>query len=238
MKKQIFIIILLILDVLIMFTPNSVIATPSGGTIDGDGIYWENEYARLEVYPHTSNEIIRQRQWANLTWKASDNTIDVAFRFDEVLSYGKIYRWDGADWIQVTMQHTTYNGKHYYYYTGFNVVQDTTYKFRWEYDTPINQVGKWDLMAKLSSDSIQEAFSSGRYVMLDPWWDSTWGSRITITIPSSLVGDGITNFPLLLNFSGNTDVTDNTNADGKDIRFIAADNSTEYYYHFADDWCT
>jgi len=237
MKKQILIIILLILNSLIVFVPMDIVrGDPSGGTIDGDGIFWENSYARLEVYPHTSYEIIRQRQFANLTWKESDNTIDVAFRFNDALSYGRIWKWDGASWNQVSMQHTTYNGKHYYYYQGFNVVQGTTYKFKWEYDTPINNKGKWDLMAKLSSDSISTALSTGRYVMLDPWWDSSYGSRMTITIPASLVGETVTNFPLLLNFSGNTDVTDNVNSGGWDIRFIASDNSTEYYYHFADNF--
>ena len=224
MKRQILIIMLLIFNTLFVFIPTDVVSgDPSGGNIDGDSVWWENSYARLEVYPHTSTEIIRQRQWADLTWKTSDNIIDVAFRFNDVLSYGCIWRWNGTDWIQVSMQHTVYNNKHYYYYQGFNVVQDTTYHFKWEYDTPINHVGKWDLLAKLSSDSIQTALDTGRYVMLDPWWDSTWGSRMTITVPSSFVGETITNFPLLLNFSGNTDVTDNINSGGWDIRFV---NST------------
>ena len=239
MKRQIVIIILLILNTLFVFIPTTIVrGDPSGGNVEGDGIWWENEYARLEVYPHTSTEIIRQRQWANLTWKANDNTIDVAFRFENSLSYGKIWKWNGTEYVNVTMQHTTYNNKHYYYYSGFNVVKDTTYRFKWEYDQPINTEGKWDLLAKLSSDTIQDALSSGRYVMLDPWWNSNWGSRMTITIPSDYVGDTITNFPLLLNFSGNTDITDNIQANGWDIRFIAQDNTTEYYYHFADIWST
>jgi len=183
MDKQILIIILLLFNSLLVFIPiDNVLADgESGGNIVGDTIYWENAYANLSVYPHTAIGVdnrptcMSHTQLANITWKAADNSIDVAFRFNDSLHSGHIWLWNGATWQTVTMEHTTYNNQHYYYYTGFNVVQDTTYHFKWYYNFSINKDtykpnGKWDLMAKLSSESIQEALSSGHYIILDPFW--------------------------------------------------------------------
>ena len=48
---------------------------------------WENEYGKLEVWPDTSRNIIRQKQYYNATWYYPDNTLDIAFCFDEPLSW-------------------------------------------------------------------------------------------------------------------------------------------------------
>lgn len=233
MKKQLFLIMLLILQGFIVFIPTDIVrADPYGGNIVGDTVYWENSYANLSVYPHTSTGFVRQYQWANLTWKEADNTIDVAFRFNNSLSYGKIWRWNGASWVQVTMQHTTYNNRHYYYYQGFNVVQDTTYRFKWEYDIPANTSGKWDLFAKLNQHTIQQALDNDWYVMLDPWWNSNWNYRRTITIDNNYIDTDLVNFTVFVPLSN--DIVSKSN-NGDSIRFVGNDNLT-VYSHEIDKW--
>jgi hypothetical protein len=236
-KIDLLLIFILIINTIFSFTPLTITVwgDPYGGNISGDTVYWENEYANLSVYPHTDYEIITHTQYANLTWLYSDQTIDVAFRFNDSIT-GHLWRWDGDQWQDVEMQHTTHNDKYYYYYQGFNVVQDTQYRFKWIYNTTANTTGKWDLMAKLNSESIAEALASGHYVMLDPWWDASWSSRVGITVAGSeLWGDSsFTNFPLLVNLSSITGIDDRTQSGGWDLRFINQDNDTEYYYHKAE----
>ena len=237
MKKQILIIILLLLNSLIVFIPIDTVKgdpNPNGGNVVGDTVYWENSYANLSVYPHTSNNIIRQTQYANLTWKETDNSIDVAFRFDEALSYGRIWILVDESWNQVTMDHTTYNSKHYYYYAGFNVVKDTTYRFKWEYDVIANTSGKWDLFAKLNQHTVQQALDNNWYVALDPWWDATWNYYKKITIESDYIDADLTNFPVQVN-STDAVMINKCQANGEDIRFVSTDNTTEFYYEI-EEW--
>jgi hypothetical protein len=195
-----------------------------------DTVVWENEYGKLEVYPATSQNLLYQEQWANITWYYPDNTIDVAFRFNDSLDYGLIEYWNGASWNKVQMSHTTFNNKHYYYYQGFNVQQDTTYRFHWEYYTPPMSSGKWDLIAKLSSDTIQEAFSSGRYILLDPWWNSNWGYKKTLTIDNTQVagGSNLENFPVLVYRATDSDLASHAQSDGGDIVFVDSTESVQF----------
>ncbi len=229
MKRELFIIAMLLLSTFTVFIPTDVVkGDPAGGTIEGDMVYWENEYARLEVSPHTSTEIIRQRQWANLTWKEVDDTIDVAFRFEDALTSGKIWYWNNDIWNEVTVDHTEYGGNHYYYYDGFNVVQDTTYQFKWEYDTTANTQGKWWLFAKLDEHTIQQALDNDWYVALDPWWDSAWSDRIDLTINHDYIDNNIKDLPILVYI--NSTIMTGCQGDLDDIRFVSSDNTTEYYY--------
>jgi len=85
---------------------------PYGQNINGSQVEWENEYARLEVYPHTSNELCRHTQYANLTWKYPDNNIDIAFRFNFSLTGQKdIWLWQNISHdVRVPIyDYTTYN---------------------------------------------------------------------------------------------------------------------------------
>lgn len=201
----------------------------SGGTIIGSAVQWENTYAKLVVYPHTSKNDITQLQYANLTWKLPDNIIDVAFRFDMVLSNANIWKLVGSDWVNINsnFKHEVYNSKHYYYVQNFNVVQYQIYRFKWSYDVKINTNGKWDLLAKLSSDSINMALSTGRYVMLDPWWNSSWSHYLRFTINKDYITYNLANFPVLVTINSTIGArTDNM----KSIRFIAVDNLTQYYF--------
>jgi hypothetical protein len=312
---------------------------PYGGNIEGDMVWWENKYARLEVQPHTSTELVQHTQYANITWNWTDTNVDLAFRFNNTLdtnkcdiwlwqnishdvtvdnygwktknytlynisnfqlitepssvTFGDIpsdyyangnvstldefgwYEWgninigfDSWEWQNpeqticnltytywgVTgnhveqqywydwnskkdnFQHTTYNNKHYYYIQNIPMVQNQNYKVKWTYNQPLidgQSSGKWELMAKRNIDSIQVALDTGRYVMIDPWWNSNYKNNRMITVDNTYIDNDLVNFPLLV-------VLDNTsgdywfNSDGGDIAFVNIDNESQFFHEVED----
>lgn len=203
-------------------------------TVIADIQTYENEYGKLTVEPATSRNLIRQRQYYNATWYYPDNTLDVAFCFNESLSYGGIYYWNGSNYNKVNHNYIVYNNKHYYVLENIFFTQDETKHGYWEYDTPPGSNGKWDMYLKLSSDTWQEAFQQNRIVHLDPWWNSSWTHRVKITINSDYISSTLTNFPILVN-STNTSIINKCNSSGEDVRFVSEDNSTEYA-HEIEEW--
>lgn len=148
--------------------------------------------------------------------------------------------WNDNIWVSVKdrFNYQLYNGKHYFYVTDFNVKQDKVYRFKWRYNIPINYDGsnKWDFMAKLSSDTISTALSSGRYILLDPgWWNASWSSHKKLDINNPKLGhvlelgvhkDNGTDSP-----SDNRIYCEGLCADNfSDIRFTTIDNSSEFSY--------
>jgi len=236
MKKALLLILILIsLCVNPQITIPVGAENPDGGIIDGDSIYWENSWGRLEVYPHTGYGSTYIEQWCNATWKLAANDLDIAFRFNDSIANAHIYELVGEDWIDRTgvFQHTTYNDKHYYYVTNVHFEQFETRRFRWEYSVKMNTTGKWDFMAKLSSESIQYALDNNRYVMLDPWWDCEWAAMVAYTIDSSWIDADLLNFPVLVTIPTEVGVLCEPN--GEDIRFVDMENESEYMYEI-DTW--
>jgi len=206
-----------------------------------DSQVWENEYGRLEVYPSVSRNLIRQRQWYNASWYKTGNYLDIAFCFNESLSYGKVFYWNGTGYNPVNVNHVEYNGKHYYVLENIFFEQDETKHGYWEYDTPLidnHSSGKWDMYIKLHSDSWQYAISNGRIVHLDPWWDSDWGFKKEITIDHDQVPNILVNFPVLINLSSDGDLVSNIGfSDGRDIAFTDWSESVQLNHEieFFDD---
>jgi hypothetical protein len=67
----------------------------------------------------------------------------------------------------------------------------------------------------------------------DPWWDSDWTYRKSITIDSSLVDADLTDFPVMISVS-DADLASKAQADGDDIAFAdisgtKLDHEIEYY---------
>ena len=217
----------IIISVLVFSLLPSLLVNTLDNVVATDSQVWENEYGKLEVWPSTSTNLIRQKQWYNMTWYYPDNTIDIAFGFDEPLSHGQIYYWNGNDYVKVTTNHVEYNDKHFYVLNNINVVQDETKHGYWEYDVKANSSGKWDMYAKLSSDSWSTAFSSGRIIHLDPWWDSDWSYRKDIYIDHTQVGLGVSGFPVYVNIS-DAEMVDDVQGDLGDIVFVDDTNSTTY----------
>ncbi len=66
------------------------------------------------------------------------------------------------------------------------------------------------------------------------WWDSDWSNKQRLTLStSSLSNDVTSDQPIMVKIdSTDTDFWNNVLSDGRDVRFIAADDLTELVYHF------
>lgn len=191
---------------------------------------FENKYGKLEVYPNVSKEILMQKQFWNLTWFYPDNYIDIAFRFDNELIYGKIYFWNGDDYVDLKPNHIIYNDKHFYVLNDVPFVKDIEKKGYWEYipDNPINSSGKWDMFIKLSDDTWEYAFENDRLIHIDPYWNSNWSYMKVLYID-----DACNDCEMFLNLSfdvGDFNASGNCQVDFDDIRFTDIDNTTELSY--------
>jgi hypothetical protein len=123
--------------------------------------------------------------------------------------------------------YTTDYGKHDYYITDVPVKQGETYIVKWRYGLPIGSGnGKWELMAKLSSETISEALVSGHYCMIDPWWgNGEWLYRKWIEIDYNQVPSDLEDFPVLVYNSSDNDLKAHARSDGNDIAFVKDDNA-------------
>lgn len=132
------------------------------------------------------------------------------------------------DWYSIKdkFNYTIYSGKHYYYYKDIPIIHNKTYNLKWVYDIPINNDGKWELLLKLSSDTLLDSYATGRYVLIDPWYSSSWLYCKKITIDHTKVSSTLTNFPVLFD---NISVDFNrAQLDGDDFIFVKDGNLTKY----------
>ena len=71
------------------------------------------------------------------------------------------------------------------------------------------------------------------------WWNTAWTHRIPLTVVGNKLGDGLSNFPVLVKIPGTTatvgafDFTA-ANVNGDDLRFIDTDGSTQLAYDIDD----
>ena len=212
---------ILVLSCFILVTGTFVLST--------SGQEWENKYGKIEVYPDVSRELITQKQFYNVTWYYPDNDLDIAFRFNESLSYGGVYYWNGSDYKKTSVNHIVYNSKHYYVLSDIHFNQDEMKHGYWEYNTPVNSSGKWDMFIKLSSDTWLYAFNNDRLVHLDPWWNSSWGyskcTDVCDNVPDYQVKVVVGNVS-----GGDVNCSGYCQDDFDDIRFTKGDNATELSY--------
>ena len=168
-------------------------------------------------------------------WLNPEHTaVEITFGYDGVVGFDWVDVF-GFDWVSVKdlFSHVEFNDKHYYFVSNVYLLQDVTYSFKWIYTVPLDSDGKWDLIGKLSSDTISEALDSGRFVMIDPWWDSSWQYRKYLGIV-----DKQDDYQMFINVSynggGNVSCESHCQDDFGDIRFLNPDNDTElpYYLEF------
>lgn len=119
-------------------------------------------------------------------------------------------------------QYSFEGGTHNYYIENFNVKNDRSYQFKWQYNTPIDSDGKWLLCARLSDDH-------SKFIELDPWFSSDFQYMKALNIENPLQ-----DYPMFLkvgyNGGGNVSCEGNSRTDFKDIRFVRTDNVTELYH--------
>jgi len=196
---------------------------PSDNYRRGDASFWDN--GMLEWINDTFDIGFDSMEWLNPEhteakffyeyWGQTGSHMEEQYWFD----------WDN---IKDLFSHVEHNDKHYYYVRSW-MIKDQEYRFKWQYDVPLGSDGKWDLMAKLSSDPL------GTWrVSIDPWWDSDWDYYKTIE-----VADKIEDYQMKLRIgqaddsSGNFNISceDHCQDDFGDIRFVReSDNSTELPY--------
>ena len=188
-------------------------------------VTFENQYGKLEVYPDVSRNIIRQKQYFNATSYLPSQDLDIAFRFNDSLSYGGVYYFNNGVYNKLNVEHIEYNDKHWYILKNIYFVKDEMKHGYWEYEpqNPINSSGKWDMFIKRSSDSLDFAIDNNLFVHLDPWWSSDWDFMKVGTI-----NDACTDGNLFLNISYDSKMND----DFSDLRFLNDDNDTELYHWF------
>ena len=187
-------------------------------------VTFENAYGKLNVYPDVSHNIIRQKQFFNATSYLPSQDLDIAFRFNESLSYGGVYYFNNGVYNKLDVNHQVYNDKHWYILSDIYFEQDETRHGYWEYDTPVNSSGKWDMFIKRSSDSLDFAIQNNLFVHLDPYWNSSWSyvKHTSICNPTE-------NYSVYFNLSYTDFFGSNCNSSFEDIRFIG-DNTTELYF--------
>jgi len=156
--------------------------------IEGDSVSWENDYGLVDVTPHTCQNAYCIYA-AEITMFLPSQDYDFAFKFDEPVSNARLYEWKELskqvynnetqqseivyyyDWVDRTNAFTmdTYDGSYYYWVTGVPFIQDETKKYRWEFNKPDGE-GKWELLAKRSSEDLISAITNEHYIILDPWY--------------------------------------------------------------------
>lgn len=123
--------------------------------------------------------------------------------------------------------------------TEADIVPGSTYTARAWIEIPFagNGIisGKYDWGVKPSGLTIEEAEAAGQLWMIDPWYDTTWLYRTTLTFDNSASAEDLVDFPVLLYFdNANFDFTQ-AEADGADLRFTDSDGETLLEY-LIDDW--
>lgn len=118
--------------------------------------YYENPVLVFEHDFETynfENSTVYWTEYEQIAWQ------DITDRFDSV-EYGLL-------------------GNDRWYYVHFNIspLETKTIQPTIWIDAGTQTSGKYDILMKFCEDSLSEAYASGRYVLLDPWWDAGWSYR-------------------------------------------------------------
>lgn len=94
--------------------------------------------------------------------------------------------------------------------------------------------GKYAWGIKLSSDTIQQAIESDRFYFMDPWYNSAWLYRTSITIDSGDIGETLTDFPVMVYLDDTRIIWAHVQNDLDDLRFTSSDGETLLAYEIED----
>jgi hypothetical protein len=139
------------------------------------------------------------------------------------------------DWFSIKdkFDYKMYNNKNYYIFGGIDVEYNKKYITKWIYHLPVNDEGKWELLIKLSSDSVDSAYSSGRYAKLDPWYDSNFKYYKTLTMLNPVLDYcfkfNVRKVSSSFGISNSFNCSNHCNDNFSDLRFVY-DNITEFPY--------
>lgn len=84
MKNKIFLYICSCIFIFIMISVILLSADSPNYNIDGDIVYWENDYGKISVSPHTDENLITHTQYLNLTWYYPQTSLDFAIKLTPI----------------------------------------------------------------------------------------------------------------------------------------------------------
>lgn len=216
----------------------------SGEHLDCGNEY--NTYQRIVEHDIITPENETIRVISNISFDTFDNT-DLP---DSAIIYWYTNHSRIEDWVDITDRfsvlpesiHNNYDGKNKWYYVkDQSITADIEYQIRIDVDAP-PQLGehqyKYDVMIKPSGQDFAQAISNENLFVLDPYWNTTFSSRIPITITT----DGTSTpagYQVLLNISYESEMQ----TDFDDIRFTNSSNGEIAYWieskvdsSYADVW--
>ena len=209
MKKQILIIILLLINSIIVFIP----VTSS----EGEGIFLVDELSdyesagfdldNIDFIPHIYNN-------EGLTF----------FYMPIALKKEDVPNLQDSD-IEHIIYHGNQNFSDRFISIDFNIYESSTY---W--------LVMYHMVVKASDKSFNIDFVpkiKGEELSQFAWWSSSWVYYRTLTISDTYIDTDLTNFPVLVNVSASISAKC---SNGNSIRFLNIDNTTEYYYEIEDTW--
>jgi len=199
-----------------------------------------NTYLFEVFFDENGNGTSLSKIYAFSEYSVNGNDYILSGNYDKLESYeySEYYHdWVpfDADWEIISYNHGGMNT--WYLLSDVSIVEDVDYKIRALINSPVgfnDNSGKYWWAFKPSSETLSQSISNGHFYCLDPWWDSGWDYYSTIHVPASQVRSTLTNFPILVNITDTT-LIGKCKANGEDIRFLADDNSTEYYYEI-EEW--
>lgn len=164
MRKSLIIILGVVLILLAFVAgddPNLANQDPSGGyNLNGTGVYYENDYGKLEANPHTTDTFSKHTHYINITSYSKEVNGDLAFIVNDPLSSLGVYFWENVshhNWIDE------------YDLTTINFTCPTNF-FK---DDPIKKIATCSFLPSL--DDVTYNFSH-QYKTIDLksktiWWD-------------------------------------------------------------------
>jgi hypothetical protein len=151
----------------------------------------------------------------------------VSYNFTEFSNYSVTYWW------KVAINDSTDNISEWFYFTTKPILTSVDKIDPYNQSTfslTINSTGNTDLdnislYYRWSNDNISWDVS------FKNWWNSNWGKRKLITVNSSQINTDLTNFPMLVYRSSDSDLSNSAQSDGDDIKFILYSDNTTHLNH-------
>ncbi len=208
--------------------------------IDGNKVYIDDAKAYISAEPHTLHE----SGWVyfNIISKTYSGDVDIAFGFDiENVQPKKAERLNGGNWVNIADKFDSIYWTHdnltkWYYAKNIPVVAGTTYMVRVWLNIPVSNIainGKYGVVIKASSQTLQQAKNAGNLYYLDPWFDVSWQYKT-----DNAIADGVRPYQISLNISNSIGTNNATqvycnghcNANFTDIRFTLDDTTALSYW--------
>ncbi|UCF12611.1 MAG: DUF2341 domain-containing protein [Thermoplasmatales archaeon] len=162
----------------------------------------------------------------NINSSVSADSI-VSYTFTEFNNYSTTYWW------KIAVNDSIWNTTAVYHFTTEPILTSVDKIAPYNQSTfslTINSTGNTDL----DNVSLYYRWSNDNSswdVSFKNWWNSNWGKRKLITVNSSQISTDLTNFPMLVYRSSDSDLSNSAQSDGDDIIFVLYSDNTTYLNH-------